>query len=319
MLTRRAFLLAAAPAVLTARAALTPRERIDRVLRGQEPDRQPFTCWYHFRLEALPGEHHARATLDFHRRLHTDLVKVMSDFPYPRPAGPWYQLKPEENPYPEQVRALRLIREGLRGSAHFIETIFNPWNVAEKLSSSEEVLRLMRERPQVLLDALEVIARSEARHARRAVETGASGVFLAIANAQSGILTSQEYARFSEPFDRIVLEAVSDAPLNTLHIHGDKPYLERFYQGWPAQVLHHSAFATGVGLAEVRQHFSGVILGGLDETAFRKLTTDDIAGQWRRAREAAGLRFILAPGCSVPDDTSDEELLRVPRALQILS
>ena len=66
----------------------------------------------------------------------------MSDFPYPKPAGKWYELKVESDPFPRQIKALDLIRDGLDGRAYFIETIFNPWNVAEKLSSKEELLRL---------------------------------------------------------------------------------------------------------------------------------------------------------------------------------
>lgn len=231
MISRRSLLLGAA--AFPARAAMTPRQRIDRVLKGQDTDRQPFSFWYHFGLEKFPGDRHAEATLKFHRAFRTDLVKVMSDFPYPKPAGPWFELKEEKNPFPEQVRALELIRDGLKGSAHFIETVFNPWNVAEKLSSPEQVLRLKQEKPQALLDALEVIARSEASHARRAIQTGASGV----------------------------------------------------------------------------------ILGGLDETSFRTLSEAEMKTQWETARREAGRRFLLAPGCSVPNETTDEELLRLTRLL----
>ena len=293
--------------------SLTRRQRVDHALMGAEVDRPPFTFWHHFRLDS--GERHAAATLDFHRRLRTDLVKVMSDFPFPRPAGNWYELRVEENPYPEQIRALEIIRDGLAGQAHFVETIFNPWNVAEKLSSPAEVKQLMAERPQALLDALEAIARSEANHARRAVSLGASGVFLAVANAQEGILTRAEYAKFSEPFDRMVLEAVREAPLNVLHLHQDKVYLDLFYTGWPAAAINYSAHATGVGIAEMRKQFNGVLMGGLDEVRFRALTAAEMKEQWLAAQEAAGPRYILAPGCSVPDDTTDEELLRLANLL----
>src|ERR1035438_3168463 len=61
------------------------------------------------------------------------------DFPYPKPPGKWYELKVEANPFPQQIRSLNLIREGLGGSAYMMETVFNPWNVAQKLSSKEEV------------------------------------------------------------------------------------------------------------------------------------------------------------------------------------
>ena len=128
-------------------AVLSRKERIDRALRGAVVDRQPFSFWQHFRLAA--AEAHAEATLDFHRRYRTDLVKVMSEFPYPKPAGKWYDLKPEANPFPQQIRALELIRDGLQGKAYFIETVFNPWRVAQKLSSNAEVRKLKEEMPQL--------------------------------------------------------------------------------------------------------------------------------------------------------------------------
>ena len=307
MVTRRSFLFAAAAAA----AQLTHKERVDRALAGTEPDRQPFTYWHHFGLEKYPGDRHAKATLDFHNRFRTDLVKVMSDYPYPKPKGPWYQLRPEANPFPEQIRALELIRDGLSSETYFLETIFNPWNVAEKLSSPQEVLRMKAEKPQVLLDALEVIAQSEASHARRAVQAGAAGIFLAIANAQDGILSQPDYAKFSEPFDKMILEAVRSTPLNILHLHGDKVYLDRFYKGWPAAAINYSRHGTGVSVAEVRRNFAGLIMAGFDERNFRKLGRAELKRQWMEAHEAAGQRYLASPGCSVPNDTTDEELLRV--------
>lgn len=314
MLSRRDFLLGAAPALLKG-ASMTPRQRIDAVLAGREADRQPFSFWYHFGLEKYPGERHARATLDFHRKFRTDLVKVMSDYPYPKPAGKWHELKEEKNPYPEQIRALEMIRDGLDGEAHFIETVFNPWNVAEKLSSPDEVRRVKDEKPQALLDALEVIAKSEANHAQRAIGAGASGVFLAIANAQDGILTPEEYRRFSEPFDKMIFEAVKDAPLNTMHLHGPEVYLGLFYEGWPATVFHYSTHETGVAVAEVRKRFDKVIMGGLDHELLRSLSEAEIRDQWQSAKAAAGPKFILAPGCSAPNESTDQELLRILRVV----
>jgi uroporphyrinogen decarboxylase len=215
-----------------------------------------------------------------------------------------------QNAFEPQIRALGMIRDGLGGRKLFVETIFNPWNVAEKMSSKEEVVRTMREQPERLLNALEAIAKSEAAHARRAVDAGASGVFLAIANAQSGIITEAEYAKFSEPFDRMVLEAVRNAPVNVLHLHGDKVYLNRFLNGWPPAVVHYSQHGTGVAMATLRKQFAGVLMGGVDERTFRQTPNAVFATQIRTAQAAAGPKFILAPGCSVPNETTDEEIRR---------
>jgi uroporphyrinogen decarboxylase len=313
---RRDFLLAAAAApAVTASPKMTPRERVDRALAGKPLDRPPFTLWYHFGLEKKGPEAHAEATLSFHRRFSTDLVKVMSDFPYPKPAGNWYDLRGESSPFAPQIRALEIIRGGLGGRAHFVETLFNPWNVAEKLSSKEEVARMMQEQPQRLLDALAVIAKSEANHARKAIAAGASGIFLAIANAQEGIVTREQYAKFSEPFDRMILDAVPGAPLNTLHLHGDKVYLDLFWKNWPAAAINYSSHGTGVSVAAARKQYGGVLLAGIDERNYRSLKPDQLRAQMTTARREAGAKFILTPGCSVPNETKDDEAIRLTRLL----
>ena len=288
-LTRRRFLntavaALAAEAVLTRATlrggTLSARERVDRALAGRDVDRPPISLWHHFGLEKEGPARHAEATLGFHRDYQTDLVKVMSDFPFPKPSGDWHDVRVTDDPFPEQIRALMAIRDALQRSAHFVETIFNPWNVAEKLSSTQAVKQLQAEQPQRLLDALEAIAKSEAAHARRAMNAGASGIFLAIANAQPQILGRDDYAKFSAPFDRMVLDAVKDAPLNVLHLHGDAVYLDAFYQGWPAAVINYSTHGTNVGIDAVRARYAGVLAGGIDETAYR--TLDPVTRLMRR-------------------------------------
>jgi uroporphyrinogen decarboxylase len=313
MLSRREFFVYSAAAAMATAATkpLTCRERVDRALKGEEVDRTPFSYWHHFLDEDKPPEDHARSTLEFHRKFHTDVVKVMSDYPYPKPKAEWFELREDSNPFPKQIRALELIRDGVSGQAHILETVFNPYQICEKLSSKEAVEKLRAENPQRLVDALEIIGKSEANHARRAIRAGASGIFLSITNS-----TDPEYAKFSAPFDRMVLEAVGTAPLNTLHIHGDKIALEHFYSGWPAAALNYSPDATGMEIAAVRQKWQGVIMAGLDENNYRKLQPEDIKRSWAESTRAAGRRFIFTPGCSVPNDTTDEELLRVTRFLR---
>jgi uroporphyrinogen decarboxylase len=308
-MTRRTLLLSSISSLAAQR--LTPKQRVDRVLNGQDVDRVPFTCWRHFGLEKHPGARHAQATLEFHRKFRTDLVKVMSDYPFPRPEGRLRELRVNTNPFPEQLRALTIIAQALRGRAYFIETIFNPWTVAEKLSSQEEVRRSKEENPAALLEALQAIAESEAGHARKAVNAGAAGIFLAISNAQEGVLTPEEYARFSEPFDKLVLSAVASAPLNVLHLHGERVYLDRFTSGWPVAAINYSAHGTGTPLETMRSRYPGVLIGGIDERNFRALSESELRSQCRSAAQQAGKGFILAPGCSAPDDTPDAQFLRL--------
>lgn len=316
MLSRREFGLGAMAAFAPApRERMSPTERVSAVLKGRMPDRAPFCFWHHFHDENQLAVRHAASTLDYQRRYHLDFVKVMSDYPYPKGASAaWYELKPVESPFPEQLKALALIRDGLAGQKYFVETQFNPWNVAEKLSSPEAVRALMHDKPQALLDALEAIARSEANHVKAALEAGASGVFLSIANAQQGILTLAEYRKYSEPFDRMVLEAAKGAPMNTLHLHGPRVILEYFWKGWNVPIVQYSVAATKFPMSEARRRFSGVLMGGLDEGKSVTAPAAEVEALIQKARVAAP-KWICAPGCSIPDDATDAAQLKLSRLL----
>jgi uroporphyrinogen decarboxylase len=317
---RREFLMTGTAGVLFLRLAkgaagkaLDPKERVDRALRGSDVDRPPFSFWHHFGLHT-PQEH-AQATLAFHDKYRTDIVKVMSDFPYPKAQGSkWYELKVTDNPFPQQIEALRLILDGLGGKKYFIETVFNSWNVAEKLSSKEELRRLKAEKPEALLNALETINKSQINHAKRALNTGASGILLSVANANAAELSPGDYARFSAPFDKELLAAIGDSKLTFLHLHVEAPYLDQFTK-FQAPVINYSDVVSRIPIETVRQKFSQVIAGGVDEVNYKTLNEAAIRQQIAQAKEEAGTKLIITPGCSVPNDSSAAELLRMPRAL----
>ncbi len=311
---RRQFLFTAFAAAALRGASLSPKQRIDRAIRGSDLDRPPFSFWHHFELNN--PDDHAKATLAFQQKYRTDLVKVMSDFPYPRPSGKWYELRPEPNPFAPQIHALELIRNGLDGRKYFIETVFNPWSVAEKLSSPEEIQQLRKERPQVLLDALDIITQSEINHVKRALATGAAGILLSVANAKDSVLSRKDYLRFSAPFDKRILQAISGARLNILHLHVESSHIDLFHD-FPATAINYSVHVSGIPVEDVRRRYGNVIMGGIDEVNYRKLTASDIEAQWKSAQKAAGGKFILSPGCSVPNDCTAEELERLPQVLRV--
>lgn len=323
MMNRRSFLVSAAVAAgvaaaqpifgkVAGRKPLSRKERVDRALAGRDVDRPPFTHWHHFGPQT--PEVHAKATLDYHWKYRTDIVKVMSDYPYPKPAGNWYELKVLDNPFPEQIRALELIHAGLNGDAYILETAFNPWQVAVKLSSKDEVLRLQKENPQRLLDALDVLTQSHINHAKRAFAAGASGILFSIANAKHDELSPADYAKFSAPFDKCFFDATSDAKLSFLHLHWENEYVDQFV-GFQAPVVNWSIQTSGVQVSTVRSKFPQTIATGIDEVKYKDLSPAQIREQWQSASNAAGSKFILTPGCSVPNDSTDEELSRLPLVL----
>jgi hypothetical protein len=57
----------------------------------------------------------------------------------------------------------------------------------------------------------------------------------------------------------------------------------------------------------VREQFSGVLMCGLDHRTLRSVIPE--------TAPAAGNKWIIAPGCSVPDDSKDADLLRLTKTL----
>jgi len=339
ILNRRQFLstVASATAMVTiprsfaASSTLTHKQRVDRALAGQDLDRPPFSMWHHYKRPTAELE--AQDHLEFHRRYHTDFVKIMNDFDYPRSTtGKWYELKPLENPYPEQLHTLKLVRDGLNGDAYFVDTLYGPYMTAMLLAAAEpqfartkpgedrtEVIQYIhtfqKENPAAWHEAMEAITQSTLHHIRRSQEIGCSGTLVSIFNATSKFGSVEDYEHYSRPYDKRVLAALADTKLTLLHLHTlEKQYLTHF-QDFHAPVINYSVKTSGIPIADVRKLFSQPIAGGVDEVDFDRLTTEEMRRQWTQAREQAGSKYIVTPGCSVPDASTDAELARLPKAV----
>lgn len=343
MMNRRNFLSAAAATTTLAltrpafskkagASALNHKERVDRALRGNDLDRPPFTFYHHYKRPTPQLE--AQDHLDFHRTYNTDIVKVMNDFDYPQStSGKWYELKPLQSPFPDQLATLKLVRDGLNGDAYFIDTIYGPYMTAmilfqsqpqfASLGKSEEIQDeqikslhdFQQQNPDGWHTALEAITQSTINHIRKIKEIGASGALVSIFNAESKFGSVQDYERYTRPYDKRVFDALADTKLTILHLHYlERPYFDQF-KDFNAPVLQYSLKTSGIPISEVRKHYSEPIAGGVDEIDYEKLTVAEMRKQWTEAREAAGAKYIAAPGCSVPNSSTPEELQRFPRSL----
>jgi uroporphyrinogen-III decarboxylase len=342
-MNRRNFLYSAAAAASLSLARpsfgapapkLTHKERVDRALRGKDVDRPPYTFYHHYKRPTAQLE--AQDHLDFHRTYDTDIVKVMNDFDYPKSAtANWWDLKPLDSPYPEQLETLKIIRDGLNGDAYFIDTLYGPYMTAmilfqaqpqfANLPKSEEVRdeqlaainQFQKTNPDGWHQALEAITQSTINHIQRAKAIGASGALVSVFNAESKFGSVADYETYSRQYDKRVFDALADTKLTVLHLHYlERPYIDQF-KDFNAPVIQYSVKTSGIPISEARKHFSQPLLGGIDEVDFKKLTADEIRRQWTDARQQAGPKYIAAPGCSIPNDSTPAELERFPRSLGI--
>jgi uroporphyrinogen decarboxylase len=310
-------------------ATLTHKERVDRALRGQDVDRPPFTFYRHYK--GITAQQEAQDHLDFHRRYKTDIVKVMNDFKYPAStSGKWYELKTLESPYPKQLETLKIVRDGLKGDAYFIDTLYGPYMTAMILFQSQPEFAQYKEsdnrtlkalndfqkqHPDAWHTALEAITQSTINHIHRSKEIGSSGALVSIFNSHSDYGPVADYERYSRLYDKRVFDALADTQLTFMHLHNlERPYLAQF-QDFHAPVFQYSVKVSGIPIADVRKLYSQTIAGGVDEIDFEKLTADQMREQWKSARAAAGSKYIATPGCSISNKSTPEELARFPLAL----
>ncbi|HKG21398.1 MAG TPA: uroporphyrinogen decarboxylase family protein [Blastocatellia bacterium] len=302
-------------------------ERVTQALAGGEVDRIPFSFWYHFGLQHMPGRKHAEAEIDFYRAYDLDFLKVMNDYPYPLPRGiraienpeDWKRLEPLEASdfcWGEQLTALSIINKAIGEEALFIETIFSPWTTSRKLARSGALAEAREKYPELLLEAMDNIATSLASYAREAIGRGAAGIFLSLGAAAYDQMSEDEYAIWARPFDLKILEAVRDAPFNVLHIHGERIHFDTLLD-YPVSAINWSHFRTPPSLKEGRERSGKTVMGGIDEATAYYLSAPEIRKQVSDSIDECGRRnLILAPGCSVPTDTPARNLLEVKLAAE---
>src|SRR5262249_50869664 len=299
-------------------------------LKQQQVDRPPFSFWYHFGLQHLPGSKHAEAEIGFYRAYDLDFLKVMSDYPYALPRGlqsvstegDWKRIEPIKAaadaslPWAQQLEALSIINAQISKEALFIETIFSPWTTARRLSGSGALLAARGSFPETLLAGMDAIATSLAGYAAEAVARGAAGIFLSLGAATEAVMSKEEYAVWGRPFDLKILEAVRGAPFNVLHVHGSNIHFESVMD-YPVAAINWSHFATATALKEGHKASVKAVMGGIDEATASQLTAPEIARQVSDSMAEFGSKGLLVtPGCSIPTDTPVRNMHAIKSAVE---
>jgi uroporphyrinogen decarboxylase len=306
---------------------MTRTERVQAAVNGAEVDRVPVCFWHHFQPEGS-GRAMAEATLRFFDdEFALDIAKVMPDLPYPFPkksissVGDWRLIEPidlvRSRYIRERAESIAILRESLGFDTPVIMTVFSP--LAEAMYAAhdrDQFLAHLREHPVVIHEALATIAENLAAHMRDVIDAGADGIFFALQGCSRSIMSEQQYREFGRPYDLMALRGTSSGWLNILHIHGEKDLMFDQVLDYPVQVLSWSDRIAGPSLREARVKTSKCLMGGWNEFgALSQGPEEQIEAEARDAlAQTGGRKFILANGCSVPDDT-DHRWLEIARAV----
>jgi uroporphyrinogen decarboxylase len=312
---------------------MNKRDRLQAAMRGEVAvDRVPVSLWRHFPVDDQYPDQLAAATLEFQNLYDFDFVKVTPSSSFcirdwgardewrGNPEGTrdythrviaraddWTRLQPLDpraGALGDQLRALRLIRDGLPPSVPVIQTVFSPISQARNLIGADKFPSHARQYTTELKAALGVITETCLRFVDEAKKIGVDGIFYAVQFASTRIFSEPEYHELGEPHDRKILDAVSDRWLNVLHLHGDDVMFDLISR-YPAQVINWHDRETPPTLVDGKKKFKGAVCGGLRqwETMVRG-NPDSVRAEAKDAIETMnGRGLILGTGCVTPITT----------------
>lgn len=320
---------------------MTPKERIDALLTGRQPDRTPVTAWRHFyHLENDPKKFVA-ATVDFQRKFSWDFVKINPRASY-HVEGWGAQYVPPKNPLDKPQRlsfpvglpsdwekieelplgagvlagellAISQISKKLGKSAYKFMTVFSPLSIAGDLVGTEaQLVRDMQESPLLVQEALEEITKTFVRFSVECLNAGADGIFFATTEwATKNVLTEEDYRKFGRPYDLEVVEAVRGVggkvilhvcePNNMLSLFADYPV---DMVNWAATERSNPSLSEGYNL------FKKPVIGGIDHTSSLMLGRKEaLVGSIRPVLTLLkSIPAVLGPECALPPAMPEENL-----------
>jgi uroporphyrinogen decarboxylase len=300
--------------------------RIEAAIAGAAPDCVPVALWRHFPVDDQDPARLAARTVEFQRAWDFDLVKFMPSGTYAvedwgaksawegapngarvvtetavRCAEDWKRLArldARRGVLGAQNEALAAAAKALGGSVPVLQTVFSPLTTARKLAG-DALLEHLRGSPEALEEGLRTITEITIEFGRAALEAGAHGFFFATQLATTDLLTVAEYERFGVRYDLEFFAAVKGKTrVNILHLHGEKPMLERL-AGYPVEMVNWHDRLAAPPLKDGALKFRGAVVGGVEERSLLVSGSEaEVRAQVRDAiAQTGGRRLVLGPGC----------------------
>ena len=323
---------------------MTKRERILAAIRREPTDRPPYAFWRHFpNVDRSPAAL-AQTTLRFHERYGSDFLKVTpaggyavedwgcveSDELAPDGHRPclrhavnapedWKKIRPvpmESTGWASHLETIIRCVVDRRADASAIPTVFSPLSLARKLAG-DRLNYDLKENTRLVEDALEAITDTILAFMEACFREGAEGIFYSVQAASHALHTEAEYARFGEPYDRRILEAVREpSRLTVLHCHGERLMFDRL-AALPADVWNWDDRRAGPSLAEGKALVSGAVQGGLNQgTTLKDGTGPDAQAEAQDAMaQVEGTGLILGAGCVLLSQHADATLIDLVQSL----
>jgi uroporphyrinogen-III decarboxylase len=271
--------------------------------------------WKHFRVDE--PRRLAELTVAFQRRHRLAAAKLMPDIPilFPDFSLSSFAQVAHLRRFGD-VRTVGRAADYLAAVAHarslldheetLLATVFSPLALVGLWCGPKAIPELAAAPRAVAHEVLWALSQLVAQLSSACVASGADGVYYSCCGQD--LLSEAEYAELGTPYDLAGLRGAERARVRILHLHGEVLRPPTRYRDYPVDVIGWSELGSSLGLVEGAAHLPGkLIMGGISELQQGPPGEEER----RHVGELLGRlgdRLVVAPGCSLPDATTEETL-----------
>ena len=301
---------------------MNKRQAILSLLDGTQPPTYiPAAFFLHF----PPAFHVGQAAVDKHveyfRYTGMDLVKIQYERTFPKlpdiqKPEDWVKMPRLGVEYFEgQLMAVEGLVRALKSEAVVIVTLYSPFMCAGQVTGTDRLVEHLQRDPEAVKKGMEAVTESLLTFVRACIKLGVDGFYASTQGGEAGRFDDPGIFDLAiKPYDLTIMNEINAAcPFNILHVCDYALAYDDFsrFLGYPGHVVNCPLHLGGetLSMQAAAELFQRPYMGGLERLGILATGTPE---QVRQATEAvlraAPRQFLLGADCTVPSDTSWDNL-----------
>ena len=306
---------------------MTKIPKRDRMLglkdgRPAEDGYVPAAFFLHFDPEFHFGPKAVEKHLEYFRYTGMDFVKIQYEKTFPvereiRSPGDWHRLpKHGEDFYVEPLSVVEGLVKAVKDEALILVTLYSPYMCVGHAAGGDKILtEYLNQDPEGVKPGLETATESLMMFVNRCIDLGVDGFYASTQGGEAGRFDDDTvFDRYIKPYDLALMRHIDKAcEFNILHICDyHRPYdsMDGFLDSPGNLVSYPSGLTTGpLPAAKAVKIFGRPVMGGMDRHGI--LTSgspEEVSAAAKRVLADAPPAFVLGADCTVPSDTSWDNL-----------
>jgi uroporphyrinogen decarboxylase len=259
--------------------------------------------------------------MEYFRYTGMDFVKIQYERKFPvipeiQNAVDWAKMPdyPLEF-YAEPLKVVEGLVKAAKSEALVILTLYSPFMFAAQTTSYETITRHMIESPDKVKIGMEAITSSVMRFVKECIRLGLDGFYTSTQGGEAGrFKDAKTFNTCIRPYDLELMEEINrKCVFSVLHVCDyQMPYSDISpYMDYPGQVVNANPELTKgkMSAKEIARMYNRPFMGGLDRLGVLATGSQaEVKAAAEAALHDAPERFILAADCTVPANTSWENL-----------